>query len=179
MINWLKNQQTMHKDILNKYKSLQKLVIALFLPCLFLIQGCTRNNGDIGPWFGMWQLMEIQTDGVPDEDYRSNIFWSFQNDVFSMNWRGLQPGELIRIQVWGTWSEHDDILSLDFTHSEDRFPPNGSGSGFNIYRPYQQTHLPEGKVSDLRIVSMKGADMMLTYQPEGEETVYTYILRKR
>lgn len=166
-------------NIINKYPALQKLISALFLPAILLFQGCTRNNGDIGPWFGTWQLMEIQTDGVPDEDYRSNIFWSFQNDVFSMNWQGLEPGELIRIQVWGTWSEHDDILKLDFTHSEDRFPSDDSGSGFNIYKPYQQTHLPYGKVSDLKIVSMKGADMKLTYRPDEEETVYTYILRKR
>ena len=48
-----------------------------------------------------------------------------------------------------------------------------------IYKPYKETHLPYGEVSDLRIVTMKGADMELTYQPAGEETVYTYILRKR
>ena len=44
---------------------------------------------------------------------------------------GYAAGELIRIQVWGTWSEHDGVLALDFTHSEDKFPADGSGEGFN------------------------------------------------
>ncbi len=169
----------MQTSSLNNTTALRHLIIVLTLPLMFLLNSCTRNNGDIGPWFGMWQLMEIQTDGVPDADYKQNIFWSFQNDVFSMNWQGVNPGELIRIQVWGTWSEHDGVLALDFTHSEDKFPADGSGEGFNIYKPYKEIHLPYGEVSDLRIVTMKGADMELTYQPAGEETVYTYILRKR
>ena len=48
------------------------------------ISSCTRNNGDIGPWFGTWKLTEITVDGTSDAGYEGNIFWKFQNDVFEM-----------------------------------------------------------------------------------------------
>lgn len=155
------------------------LLPAFLLLIAGVFSGCTRNNGDVGPWFGMWQLLTVETDGVPDKDYQGNIFWNFQNDVFSMNWRSTGAAELTRIQVWGTWSERDNNLYLDFTHSEDRYPASGTGDGFNIYRPYEQTHLPYGEVSALKIVKMKGSDMVLTYEPDAGEVVYTYILKKR
>ncbi len=160
--------------------SVAKIVSSFFIfSAAMLFQGCTRNNGDIGPWFGMWQLMTVETDGVPDAGYESNIFWNFQNDVFSMNWRGTGAVELPRVQVWGTWKEAGDDLILDFSHSDDRYPLFGEHSGVNIYAPYIQTHLPYGEASALRIVKMKGSDLILTYEPDEAGVVYTYILKKR
>lgn len=32
---------------------------------LFVVSGCTRNNGDIGDWFGKWQVTEVKVNGLP------------------------------------------------------------------------------------------------------------------
>ena len=36
--------------------------------------GCTRNNGDIGDWFGQWQQTEMLVDGAPDAEYHGQYF---------------------------------------------------------------------------------------------------------
>jgi hypothetical protein len=140
---------------------------------------CTRNNGDIGPWFGEWQILNIQTNGVDDSDYHQNVFWCFQNDLISMNWRAYEPAKLTRVQRWGSWSEDDGYLVLNFTYYDDEYPKSAGEAGEGIYVPYPLTHLRYGVISRLKIVSMKGSDLTLTYQPEGEDIVYTYILKKR
>ena len=33
------------------------------------MSGCTHNNGDIGPWFGTWQVTGIDADGAPLAEY--------------------------------------------------------------------------------------------------------------
>lgn len=55
------------------------LLIAILLP---VIAGCTRNDGDIGTWFGSWKLERITIDGLIDEKYKGDIFWQFQSSVF-------------------------------------------------------------------------------------------------
>lgn len=158
--------------------NLSKFLLACIVVIVPALCSCTRNNGDIGPWFGMWQLLEVQTNGVADADYEGNIFWAFQNNVFQMILRSTEPGDLTRDQRWGTWQESDGMLILDFNHYEDLYP-EGYVDGYNIYVPFPQTHLPYGEASRLNIVKMKGSDMVLTYSPQDSEVVYTYILKKR
>ncbi|MDE6525025.1 MAG: lipocalin-like domain-containing protein, partial [Paramuribaculum sp.] len=60
-----------------RYLSVILSVVALTM----LSAGCTRNNGDIGPWFGTWQVTRIDVDGVPADCYRGNVVMKFQSHV--------------------------------------------------------------------------------------------------
>ena len=73
------------------------LLIAILLP---VIAGCTRNDGDIGTWFGSWKLERITIDGLIDEKYQGDIFWQFQSSVFCM--RKILPYNEHE-ERWGTW----------------------------------------------------------------------------
>ena len=43
-----------------------------------------QNNGDIGPWYGMWKLTSLTIDGEEDPAYEGNVFWKFQTGVVQM-----------------------------------------------------------------------------------------------
>lgn len=43
--------------------------------------GCTRNNGNIGSWFGTWRVVGIEVDDVPLDSYTANVIVKFQNDI--------------------------------------------------------------------------------------------------
>lgn len=146
----------------------------LVAACVF--GGCTRNNGDIGDWFGTWQMTEVTADGVAEYGYEANVFWKFQNDVISLVRVNTGVGEHSRNQVWGTWADEDDYLYLDFTYSEDATP--GDPNGTNQYIPLEETHLPYGEVSALRIDSRKGGEMRLKYQA-ADGVAYMYTLKKQ
>lgn len=141
-----------------------------------VLAGCTRNNGDIGDWFGTWQMTEVAADGVADEGYAANVFWKFQNNVISLVRVNTGTGEHSRSQVWGTWKDEDDYLFLDFTYSEDATP--GDPNGTNQYIPLAETHLPYGEVSALRIESRKGGEVRLKYQA-ADGVAYMYTLNKQ
>ncbi|MDE6166647.1 MAG: lipocalin-like domain-containing protein, partial [Muribaculaceae bacterium] len=64
-----------------------KHLIAGVIACLTL-SGCMQHNGDIGDWFGKWQVMEIRVDGVAETDYEPRYFWEFQNDIIRLVWVG-------------------------------------------------------------------------------------------
>ena len=42
-----------------------------------LAAGCTHNNGDIGSWFGTWNVERIEIDGVAQADYQGQYFFQF------------------------------------------------------------------------------------------------------
>lgn len=149
------------------------LLYALLLCTAIVTGGCTRNNGDIGAWFGRWQLTEIRVDGTVDSGYGQNIFWSFQNSVFGM-WK-IYPGDpgVPYDSRFGTWEASDDTLTINMTHSDEA---NESGTG--QYAPYPETHLPANAVTTLHINQKPGNKMELTYTSDGG-TVYTYFLTKR
>lgn len=150
--------------------SLAVLAAACFLG------GCTRNNGDIGDWFGTWQMTEVSADGVADGKYAANVFWKFQNDVISLVRVNTGVGEHSRSQVWGTWEDNDDYLYLNFTYSEDATP--GDPNGTYQYIPLEETHLPYGEVSALRIESRSGDKMRLEYKA-ADGVAYMYTLKKQ
>ena len=63
--------------------------------------GCTRNDGDIGPWFGQWKLVALTCDDAPVADYGDNIFFSFQNNVFQII---TVKGEFDEAICWANWT---------------------------------------------------------------------------
>lgn len=152
------------------------LVLMLVLSTVFFA-GCTHNGGDIGKFFGIWRLDNISAhrldeEGMPAYSVESvdSVFWSFQSDVVMMQ-RLLPYHEYDR--RWGTWSEGDGELSLNFTHSGDGIAP-----GTGMYHILEGLYLPsDGKVV-LKIKEMDKLSMVLTYDDLIGETRYTYYFTK-
>lgn len=143
------------------------LIIFVATLCLSSI-GCTRNNGDIGEWFGTWHLETITTNGVVDANYDGEIFWQFQTDVFCM----LELGDYhTQTFHWATWSEHGNTLTLNYDH-----PRNPDKDDYHKYYPPAQVHMPAAVV-DLTIDKMNGHTLVATYRDADNE--YTYFLKKQ
>lgn len=160
------------------YSRKLKLAIALVLFIVGLC-GCTRNNGDIGPWFGTWKLTEITIDGTPEASYGGNVFWKFQNDVFVMLRRNMNPNESSAENRYGTWSESNDYLFIDFTNYDDSNPPENGAAGEGIYAPFLETHFILGGVSQLKIVNQSGSEAYLMFTSPADGKTYGYRIRKQ
>lgn len=149
-----------------------KSIYTLLLASVFILMtGCTHNDGDIGPWFGTWQLENVMIDDKPEEDYHHDIFWQFQNTVFCMRKVTEMHDAYPR---WGTWQETDDntTLQLDFTHHDDTHP-----EGSTIYTPFPETHIKADGVTRLKIVEMSRSKLHLQHTADDGIT-YSYYLKK-
>lgn len=115
---------------------MQNPVKTLLLPLLLAISAasCTHNNGDIGFWFGTWQVDQILLDGVPDSAYtQHNMFFQFQTAYFKIvvtephnaTTTGLSYCEV-----------HDDQLLVNFNFTSDAIGAQ--------YDPPKQSHLLRG-----------------------------------
>lgn len=135
------------------------------------LQGCTSNDGNIGPWFGSWSLTGMTADGTVPADFTPGAtVWEFQADVVHIT-RRADHSTLDR-SSWGTWSESSDLLILDFTHSQ-----TGVAPGTGDYSAPTWLGLPANAVSELTIVSHPGRQMRLSFNsPEG--VTYQYTLEK-
>ncbi len=78
---------------------------------LIALNSCTRNNGDIGPWFGTWHVETIEIDGQPDASYQGEYFVQFQTNVVSI----IQRSEYNdAAQSFGEWEASGNTLTIDF-----------------------------------------------------------------
>ena len=84
--------------------------------CLYAVMaGCTHNNGDIGLWFGRWQLTEISADGNPLTEYSGNMSWAFQRDIVGIT---TVTDYHSALETWGQWKSDDNTyLSLNFDYT--------------------------------------------------------------
>lgn len=149
-----------------------RCVTLLSTLALFFLTGCTRNNGDIGHWFGHWQVMDILHDGKPQEGYAQQYFWEFQNNIIGMVW--VAPGGYDRdtYVCYGTWEElSENTMQMDFTHSDDKDTP--------YYKPFSAMHFPSDRPFTLTITSQSGNNCTMKYTDDVSGVEYTYILRKR
>lgn len=94
-------------------KTLQHILIALL--ALMGLSGCTHNDGDIGPWFGTWQVEDI-TGGAADYnlDYpmdRGNYYMQFQGEMCTVIYISNQHDQLVD---YGTWIEDGDQMTISF-----------------------------------------------------------------
>lgn len=163
----------MKADVL---KFLSSVCLLAFMAVV--LPGCTRNNGDIGNWFGTWQMTEVAADGEPQHSYERNIFWKFQNDIIVLVKVQTSEGEHSRDDRWGTWEETGDRLLLDFTYSDDEYSEEDGGKGYGRYAPFPELHIPYGEVSTLIIESRSGNRMKLRYVA-SDNVEYTYTLKKQ
>lgn len=151
---------------------LLSVIFALIISGGLLNMSCTHNNGDIGRWFGTWQVMDIATDGTPDPEYDANCFWEFQNDIIKVVMVGPDGYDRDIYYCIGTWQEtSDNTLTFNFTHSDD--------SGDLLYKPFGIMHFPSDAPFTLTITEDKGKQMTLKYVDQNTSTEYSYQLQKR
>lgn len=134
--------------------------------------GCTRNNGDIGDWFGQWQQTEMLVDGAPNAEYHGQYFWMFQNDIICIMWLAPEGYAHQCYTVYGTWSEQNGSLVLNFDHNED-------GDKSSIYIPFSGLHFPAGSPFSLEIVEAGSNKCNLRLVNPDDGSTYTYVLKKR
>lgn len=140
----------------------------VILLSVILCVSCTRNNGDIGEYFGTWKLESMTVNGEIDAEYEGNIFWKFQASVFCM----VKVWEHHDYESsWGTWKELDGKLVIDYRHYDDNHE-----AGSDIYAPNIETHLV-ADINELTIISMSGSKMSLSYVDENGDTII-YKLKK-
>ena len=71
----------------------------VLLATLLVLGSCTRNHGDIGPWFGTWHVESINVDGAP-VTVEGDYFFQFQSKVFRVSQVG---GHEHLVESFGTW----------------------------------------------------------------------------
>lgn len=95
---------------------------ALLLACgifIMLICSCTKNNGDIGFWFGQWKVESIYADSVQVSDYSGNLFISFQSSIVNETIVSALHDEN---RSYGHWQEgNDNTITLYF--EDEAYPP--------------------------------------------------------
>ena len=79
------------------------LLYILSLVALLLTASCTRNHGDIGPWFGTWHVESITAAGAP-QTVEGDYFFQFQSHVFRVS---QVYGHEQLVESFGTWEETD------------------------------------------------------------------------
>lgn len=142
-----------------------RILYALFIILTF--SGCTTNNGDIGNWFGTWQLDSITIDGNPDTEYTGDQVWMFQSKVFCMRSIGTMHSVT---SCWGTWSADGTMLTIDLSHSETDEDKIGD------YTPFPSSHLSRG-INHLTIERMTSHSLVLSATTSSAS--YTYRLTHR
>ena len=78
-----------------------------------LLGACTRNHGDIGPWFGTWHVERITAGGLP-LDVDVNYFFQFQSMVFRVS-KVKEHNQLV--ESFGIWDENGDKMAIIFPDS--------------------------------------------------------------
>ena len=87
------------------------IITTLFLLLSILLSSCTRNHGDIGPWFGTWHVESITLDGAPVEVY-GDYFFQFQSTVFRVS--NVSDHEQL-VESFGVWDEGEDgTMTISF-----------------------------------------------------------------
>lgn len=105
--------------------------IILAILALTALSSCTHNDGDIGPWFGLWHLDSIEIDGVPDAAYDGHIYFMFQNKVFSMRW--VDDSTHSYIESFAQWQHSDDDKTLTISFIDNRYSPRLHEPAPDIY----------------------------------------------
>lgn len=126
---------------------------------------CTRNDGDIGLWFGMWQVTNIEIDGRPDEGYRGNVVLKFQNDVMENQ---AQDSHYVINNCFVRWHEADGKMFFEIPENED---------GETQYGYVPELHLPWLRLIEMKIVNLSGKNARLDYVADSGE-ILSYYLKK-
>ena len=86
------------------------LYIFSVIAVVLTLGSCTRNHGDIGPWFGTWHVESI-TAGGATVNVEGDYFFQFQSKVFRVS--QVADHEQL-VESFGTWNEADGKMVIDF-----------------------------------------------------------------
>ena len=98
---------------------MKKTLYIINILAICLLGSCTRNHGDIGPWFGTWHVESITADGsiyqyIVPVDIDGDYFFQFQSKVFRVSWVGDHEQA---VESFGTWDENYGKMTISFPDS--------------------------------------------------------------
>ena len=125
---------------------------------VLVLGSCTRNHGDIGPWFGTWHVESITAGGSPIS-VEGDYFFQFQSKVFRVS----QVTDHERtVESFGTWDENGDKMTIDFPDE----------SVFYIVMPGLEAH------NNFTVTTTSSRDVTFT-KTDNTGVIYTYRLKKQ
>ena len=119
---------------------------------------CTRNHGDIGPWFGTWHVESITAGGTPIS-VEGDYFFQFQSKVLRVS---QVTGHEQVVESYGTWDEKGDKMTIDFPDE----------SVFFIVMPGLEAH------NEFTVSTASSGDVTFS-KTDNTGVVYTYYLKKQ
>lgn len=125
---------------------------------LLTLGACTRNHGDIGPWFGTWYVEQITTNGTP-ANVEGNYFFQFQSKVFRVS---LVKSHDQVDESFGTWNEDGNTMTIDFPDP----------SVFYIDMPGLESH------NSFTISNRSSREVTFT-KSDDTGVVFSYLLKKQ
>lgn len=135
------------------------LLYILSLVALLLTASCTRNHGDIGPWFGTWNVAQITAGGTP-RTVVGDYFFQFQSKVFRVS---KVYGHEQLVESFGTWEETDGgKMTISFPDP----------TVYYIDMPGLEAH------NDFTVTTTSSSDVTFT-KTAADGTIYTYHLKKQ
>ena len=138
---------------------MKKTLLYISLMAIVLVLGsCTRNHGDIGPWFGTWHVETITANGTPitvEGDY----FFQFQSKVFRVS---QVTDHEQTVESFGTWDENGDKMTIEFPDE----------SVFYIVMPGLEAH------NNFTVTTTSSRDVTFT-KTDNTGVIYTYRLKKQ
>ena len=119
---------------------------------------CTRNHGDIGPWFGNWHVESITADGNP-VSVTGDYFFQFQSKVFRVS-QVTERDQLV--ESFGTWDENGDQMTISFPDP----------TVYYIIMPGLETY------NDFKVTTTSSREVTFT-KSDATGTVYAYRIKKQ
>ncbi|MDE6370211.1 MAG: lipocalin-like domain-containing protein [Duncaniella sp.] len=102
-----------------RYRINHILRVLMYVAAVVIMTACTRNNGDIGPLFGRWQLDAMSADGVKQNIYNDSellYVWAFQGNIIEI--QTILPHQSWK-KAMGIWNYTDDGIELDFSYKDN------------------------------------------------------------
>lgn len=141
-------------------KSLYTLI--MMAVAIISMTSCTHNNGDIGPWFGLWHIEEVQKDGAVVNEYQGTNFFAFQTSVFQLRYTDdLQTEE----QTTGTWVDLGSEINITFPDQKI------------VWTHFYGIDMTAGAVNHFKVETITSKDMVLTLAATDGHN-YRYTLKK-
>lgn len=146
------------------------ILLALTLALALALGSCNKNDGDIGPLFGIWRVEKVTRDGV-DVDLHADgaemITLTFQNAILEIN---TTDAHHYLTTCLANWSREGQDLNLEFDNSD------ATGNTAR-YTPPAILGWKYGEVCQTQIVSLTSSRMELHYT-DGQGADYRYWLKK-
>lgn len=139
-------------------------IMALTAIICLALSGCTQNNGHIGKLFGSWALVAMDVDSEPYEP-NCETYLSFQSNVAVFM---HDTGNYEYANRVCTWSRHENIISFDFDHHDDKNP-----AGTDTYAPPEWLLLDDLKIA-MTITRLDNGHLDMVYLNDGKSYTYKF-----